>query len=249
MILITGASSGIGESCARAFAAQKRPLFLVARRLDRLKRLAAEFKRKYKVKVEIAQLDVSSSKAVSAFSKKYAKLLKQVDVLINSAGLAKGFETIQEGKTKDWDQVIDTNLKGLLYVTHAVLPAMIAAGRGHIINLGSVAGFYTYPKGAIYCASKYAVRSLSEALRADLLGKGIRVTEISPGMVETEFSEVRLGNKDRAKSVYAGMKPLTPADIADIAVWSVSRPAHVNIAEVIVYPTDQASPTLVSRKS
>lgn len=222
---------------------------LLARRLDKLKRLALELKREFGVQVVVARVDISKRASVDAFAHKHRKVLARVKVLINNAGLARGMATLQEGNPDDWDAVIDTNVKGLLYMTHAVLPGMVERGKGHVINLGSVAGFYTYPKGGVYCASKYAVRALSEGLRADLLGTGVRVTEISPGMVETEFSRVRLGNAQKAKAVYQGMRPLNGEDIAEIAVWTASRPEHVNIAEVMVYPTDQASPMLVHRRN
>jgi NADP-dependent 3-hydroxy acid dehydrogenase YdfG len=168
-------------------------------------------------------------------------VFNSVDVLINNAGLAKGLSSLQEGNPEDWDAVVDTNIKGLLYVTRAILPKMIAQGRGHVVNIGSVAGHWVYEKGNVYCASKFAVRALTEGLRFDLAGTGIRVTEISPGMVETEFSEVRYGDREKGKAVYAGRKPLSALDIAETILWCVQRPAHVDIQEVVIYPTEQAS--------
>ncbi len=248
MILITGASSGIGEACAKLFAEQHRSLILVARRRERLESLTQELSKKHGVEIIALELDVSDRKAVENFSNRYSDLLDRVDILVNNAGLAQGMDFLQDAQLDDWDQMIDTNLKGLLYVTHALLPRMKARGRGHIVNLGSVAGHSVYPKGGVYCATKHAVRALTEALRLDLSGSGLRVTEISPGMVETEFSQVRLGDAQKAKAVYSGMTPLTARDIAESIAWCVNRPSHVNIQELVIYPTDQASPTLVSRK-
>ena len=248
MILITGASSGIGEACARVFAEQHRSLILVARRRERLESLTQDLSKKHGVEVVALELDVSDRAAVESFSNRHSDLLDRVEILVNNAGLAQGMDFLQDAQLDDWDQMIDTNLKGLLYVTHALLPRMKARGRGHVVNLGSVAGHSVYPKGGVYCATKHAVRALTEALRLDLNGSGLRVTEISPGMVETEFSQVRLGDAQKAKAVYAGMTPLTARDIAESIAWCVNRPSHVNIQELVIYPTDQASPTLVSRK-
>jgi NADP-dependent 3-hydroxy acid dehydrogenase YdfG len=177
----------------------------------------------------------------------FVALLARVSVLINNAGLAAGFDTLQTGKLDDWDATIDTNVKGLLYVTHALLPHFVERNDGHIINMGSVAGYLVYPKGNVYCASKHAVRAINESLRIDLLGSKIRVTAVSPGMVETEFSVVRMGDQKKADAIYAGMTPLTAQDIAETIHWCARRPKHVNIQDVIIYPTDQAQPTLVSR--
>ncbi|MEW6057243.1 MAG: SDR family NAD(P)-dependent oxidoreductase [Bdellovibrionota bacterium] len=241
MILITGASSGIGLACAEALAAQKKDLILVARRKDRLKDLADALTRKHNVKVHVFTLDIQNRNAIESFGQEQEGLLKRVTVLVNNAGLAKGMEPFQKGKIDDWEQMIDTNLKGLLYLTRTVLPHMIARKNGHVVNLGSVAGYWAYPLGNVYCATKFAVRGFTEALRIDLLGTGVRVTEIVPGRVETEFSLVRLGNAEAAKKVYEGMTPLSAADIAEAVVWSVDRPKHVNIQEIVIYPTDQAS--------
>ncbi len=249
MILITGASAGIGEATARIFAKAGEELLLVARRGDRLRALADSLNKEYQVKVHEYVLDVRDSKAVKKFAEERAALLSQVTVLINNAGLAKGLSTFQEGDTDDWDVTIDTNIKGLLYVTRAVVPFLIQNKKGHIVNLGSVAGRWRYPKGSVYCATKTAVSAISETLRYDLLGSGIRVTEISPGMVKTDFSLVRFeGDLDRADAVYQGMTPLTAEDIAETIAWTVNRPAHVNIQEVVLYPTEQASPSVVFRK-
>jgi 3-hydroxy acid dehydrogenase / malonic semialdehyde reductase len=186
---------------------------------------------------------------VEALARADSGLLARVRVLVNNAGLARGLGTIQEGDPRDWDEMIDTNIKGLLYVTHAVLPHFRRAGAGHVVNLGSAAGYWPYAKGNVYSATKFAVRALTESMRLDLLGAGIRVTEIAPGMVETEFSEVRLGgDKERAKAVYAGMTPLTADDVAEAVVWSVERPPHMNVQSMVLYPTDQASTSAVHRR-
>jgi serine 3-dehydrogenase len=248
MILITGASSGIGAACARAFAQEKRGLVLVARRLERLEELKREIQARWAVEVEVFALDVGDREAVERFARERAELLGRVTTLVNNAGLAKGMGSIDRGDPADWDEMIDTNIKGLLYLTRAILPRLRERGDGHVINLGSVAGHWVYPNGNVYCATKHAVRALTEGLRMDLNGTGVRVTEISPGMVETEFSQVRLGDAERAKAVYAGMIPLTPEDIAESIVWCANRPARVNIQELVIYPTDQASPTLVTRR-
>jgi NADP-dependent 3-hydroxy acid dehydrogenase YdfG len=253
-VFISGASAGIGEATARAFAALKRDLVLVARRKERLEALKSELIERHgsssgkPLRVDILELDVRDSKAVDALFRTHKDVLSQVDVLVNNAGLALGRDPIQQGNTEDWDVMIDTNVKGLLYVTHAFLPQMIAKGSGHIVNMGSVAGYWNYPNGNIYAATKFAVRAITESLRLDLHGTGIRVSEVAPGMVETDFSRVRFkGNEEKASAIYAGTKPLTPEDIADAIVWCVQRPAHVNIQEIVIYPTDQASSTMVKR--
>jgi NADP-dependent 3-hydroxy acid dehydrogenase YdfG len=239
-VLITGASSGIGEACAHAFAGARSNLILVSRRLDRLKTLASELSHKHGVRVDTFQLDVRNRKAIERLLESQSQLIKSVDVLVNNAGLAKGLVPIQAGDPDDWDVMIDTNIKGLLYMTRALLPQMIAEKKGHIINLGSVAGHWSYEKGNVYSATKFAVRALTESLRLDLRGTGVRVTEISPGMVETEFSEVRLNSKELGNAVYAGKTPLQARDIAETVLWCAQRPAHVNIQELVIFPTEQA---------
>jgi 3-hydroxy acid dehydrogenase/malonic semialdehyde reductase len=248
-VFITGASSGIGEACARAFAGIGRDLVLVARRKEKLEQLASELKKSAPtIKIHTFEADVRSQKSISALFEKHGDVLKSVDTLLNNAGLGLGRGPLQDGEEADWDQMIDTNVKGLLYTTKAFLPQMIVAKTGHIVNLGSVAGYRVYPGGAVYCASKFAVRALTEGLRLDLLGTGIRVTEIAPGMVETNFSKVRFkGDAEKADAVYKGMRPLTPVDIAESVLWCIQRPAHVNIQCVTIYPTDQASPEHVAR--
>jgi len=248
MILITGASSGIGAATARAFAREKRPLALWARRLEKLEALRAECLKLGAPAVHVASVDVRSERAIADEVSANAAVYETAEVLVNNAGLAKGLAPLQSDDPANWDEMIDTNLKGLLYVTHAVLPFFLKKNRGHVVNLGSVAGRWTYPRGHVYCATKAAVRALNESLRLDLSGHAIRVTEIAPGMVETDFSRVRLEDEAKAKAVYAGMTPLSGDDIAETIVWACGRPAHVNVQEIVIYPTVQASPTVVSRK-
>ena len=240
-VLITGASSGIGAACAEAFAEAGARLILCARRVDRVAELAARLD----TDAEVIELDVRDRDAVNTELGG-----RNVDVLVNSAGLAAGFEPLQTGDPELWDRMIDTNVTGLLNVTRAVVPGMIANGRGHVINIGSIAGRETYPNGAVYCASKAAVDRITTGLRMDLLGTGVRVSTVDPGLVETEFSIVRFGgDTERADNVYAGMTPLTGEDIAETVVWIADRPSHVQVAEVVMLPTDQASATLVARKA
>jgi 3-hydroxy acid dehydrogenase / malonic semialdehyde reductase len=248
LIFITGASSGIGEACAEAFAARGKHLMLTARRADRLRQIAARLEKAHSVRCQAVELDVSDREAVAKFSAAHSAELERVSVLINNAGGARGLDPIQSGSLDDWDEMIDTNVKGLLYLTREVLPRMIARGRGHVVNLGSVAARWVYPKGNVYCASKAAVAALTQAMRLDLSGTPIRVTEISPGMVETEFALARLKDEARAKAVYAGLTPLSARDVAESVLWCVERPAHVNVQELVLYPTDQASTTVVSRR-
>ncbi|MGE4106883.1 MAG: SDR family NAD(P)-dependent oxidoreductase [Bacteriovoracia bacterium] len=255
MILITGASSGIGEACARAFAADKRSLLLVARRKERLDRLGDELRQQHGIECASFGLDVRDRPALEAWAKTNASLLSRVTVLINSAGLARGREAIQDGKLEDWDEMIDTNVKALLHMTKLVLPFLLARqdGKGtpigHIINLGSVAGRWAYPAGNVYAASKFAINGLSQGMRLDLLGTGVKVTEILPGMVETEFSNVRFRDDRKAKAAYAGMTPLTGADVAEAIRWAVNLPAHVQIHEIVLTSSDQASAANVFRRT
>ena len=242
MVLITGASSGIGEACARAFVAAGRKVILCARRKDRLEALARELGSQ----ALVLELDVRDAAAVE---KALHPLAHEVDTLVNNAGLARGREPLQQGTVAHWNEMIDTNIRGVLQVTRALLPAMIGKKRGHIVMMGSVAGHWNYPDGNVYCATKSAVRSLTECLRMDLLGTGIRVTEVSPGMVKTDFSLIRFGDEKRAKAVYEGVDPLQPSDVADAVLWACQRPAHVNIQEIVLYPTAQASPHHLYRAS
>lgn len=249
--LVTGATSGIGEATAILLAEAGWNVIITGRRSDRLKKIQKKItsNKSLKSKCEVLNFDVSSLKETQKIFKENASLLKKVTVLVNNAGLAKGVEPLPEGSFADWDAMIDTNIKGLLYMTRLMLPFMKAGKSGHIVNLGSVAGRWVYPGGGVYCATKYAVRALSEGLRMDLNGTGIRVTNIEPGRVETEFSLVRLGDKKKADAVYADMEPLVARDIAECIVWSLQRPQHVNIQEMVVYPTDQAAIALFNKKS
>jgi serine 3-dehydrogenase len=247
-VLITGASAGIGQACARAFAAVGARLILTARRFERIERLAAELREEHGTECHLLELDVRDRESVFGSIGGLPAEWTEIDVLVNNAGLGRGVDKLHAGDPDGWDEMVDTNVKGLLYVTRAVTPAMVQRGRGHVINLGSVAGHEVYPGGAVYCATKHAVGAITKGIRMDLLGTGIRVSTVDPGMVETEFSVVRFGgDAERAASVYRGMTPLTAADIADTIVWVATRPAHVNIDEIIIKPTDQASATLVHR--
>jgi NADP-dependent 3-hydroxy acid dehydrogenase YdfG len=243
---ITGASSGIGLATARAFAAEGTRLLLAARRQDRLEAERATLTGAGDV--HTLQLDVTDHAAVERAIGALPDPWKSIDILVNNAGLSRGLDKVYEGKRQDWEEMIDTNVKGLLYVTRAVVPGMVERGRGHIVNLGSTAGRMTYPNGAVYCATKAAERSITEGLREDLLGTPLRVTTIDPGMVETEFSEVRFrGDKQRAEKVYENITPLTPEDIADAILYAVTRPQHVNISEVLLTPIAQANSLLLHR--
>lgn len=247
-VLITGASSGIGAACAHAFAGLEARLLLAARRLDRLEKLAAVIYAQHGVEVHTIQLDVRDQAAVEAAIGGLAGAWAAVDILVNNAGLSRGLDKLHEGKLADWEEMIDTNIKGLLYVSRAVIPGMVARQRGHVINIGSIAGHQVYPAGNVYSATKHAVNALTQGMRIDLLGTGVRVSTVDPGMVETEFSQVRFGGDEaRAARVYQGLTPLTAADVADAVVYCATRPAHVNINEIIIMPTAQATVTMVVR--
>ena len=249
-VLITGASSGIGQACAEVLASESNyRLLLCARRLDRLEDLKAKIELTYPTcEVFCFVLDVRNSQDVETTFNNLPKEWQEIDVLINNAGLSQGLDPIQNGDIGDWDRMIDTNMKGLLYVTKFVLPLMEQSQAPHIINLGSIAGKEVYPNGNVYCATKHAVDALTKAMRIDLLEKGIKVTSIDPGMVETEFSQVRFkGDQERAKNVYQGLTPLSGKDIAEIISFVLSRPAHVNINDLLVMPTAQANGTVVVR--
>ncbi len=249
VVFITGASSGIGAACAKAFAAKGARLLLCARRIARVDALASALSAEFNIRTRSIQLDVRSHREVAEAISSLPDEWKDIDVLVNNAGLSRGLDKLQNGSISDWDEMIDTNVKGLLYVTRVVLPGMITRGRGHIINIGSIAGHAVYPAGNVYCASKHAVRALSEGLKMDVLGTPVRVSSIDPGLVETEFSQVRFhGDTERAKKVYEGMQPLSGDDIADAVIYCATRPAHVNINEVILMPVAQSSVSLVDRK-
>ncbi len=249
IVLITGASSGIGASCAKLFAQGGAKLILAARRLERLEQMADSLSKEFSSSVHLLQLDVRDRSQVESALQSLPDPWSNVDVLINNAGLSRGLSKLHEGNFQDWEEMIDTNIKGLLYVTRYILPGMVSRGSGHVVNIGSIAGHQTYPGGNVYCGSKAAVRAISEGLKQDLLGTPVRVTSVDPGLVETEFSEVRFhGDTEQAKKVYQGLTPLTPDDVADVVFFCVTRPAHVNISQVLLVPTDQATPTMVHRR-
>jgi serine 3-dehydrogenase len=249
-IFITGASSGIGKACAALFAEAGANLLLAARRIDRLKKLSDELRNQFKVKTKEIKLDVRYYDEVTETLSSLEKEWKQIDILVNNAGLARGFSKIHKGKVEDWEEMIDTNVKGLLFVTRQVLPLMVERRSGHIINIGSIAGHETYPSGNVYAATKFAVNAISKSIRMDVLDKGIKVSSIDPGLVETEFSLVRFsGDEKRAKNVYNGLTPLTANDIAETVLFCATRPDNVNINEMIITPLAQASTAHYHRKS
>lgn len=255
-ILITGASSGIGEACARKFVQEGNKLILLARRQDRLQKLQGELTALAKSQgiscsIVICVLDLNHREDVARVVHSNPDF-QNINILINNAGLAKGVDPVQKASFEDWDLMIETNIKSLFFLTNLLLPSLVeqqkVGSSSHIINIGSVAGRWTYPGGAVYCATKAAVKAFSEGLRMDLHGTGIRVTNIEPGMVETEFSVVRTGDEDKAKKIYEGMKPLSAEDIAETIFWCASLPVHVNVQEMVVYPTDQAHVGMVHRR-
>lgn len=247
--LVTGASSGIGWATALELAKNGFHLILQGRREQRLSELAGKISQiQPNVKTVIACFDLQNREQILRFSTEQQALIEKLDLLVNNAGLACGTAKLQDGDFQDWDQMIDTNIKGLLGLSRVVLPAMIKKNRGHVVNLGSVAGRWAYPGGAVYAATKFAVRALSEGMRMDLLGTALRVTNIEPGMVETEFSIVRLKDAQKASAVYEGMTPLTAQDIAETITWVITRPAHVNVQELVIFPTDQAGVGYVHRR-
>jgi len=248
IVFVTGASAGIGAATAWAFAAAGARLLLAARRAGKLGEVAAAAMQRGAEAVHCIVLDVRDRSAVESAIAGLPAEWAGIDVLVNNAGLSRGLEKLYAGQAQDWEEMIDTNVKGLLWVTRAVVPGMVERGRGHVVNLGSTAGELTYPNGAVYCATKAAERAINDGLRQDVLGTPVRVTSVDPGMVETEFSLVRFhGDRERAANVYKGIHPLTPEDVADAIVWAVSRPAHVNIARVVLTPVGQANSLLFHR--
>jgi 3-hydroxy acid dehydrogenase / malonic semialdehyde reductase len=249
IIFITGASAGIGAACAEAFADLGARLLLCARREERLFPFAGRLREKYGVDVETFSLDVVDATAVDAALDSLQPEWTEIDVLINNAGKALGMDKSYESRLDHIDGMIDTNVKGMLHVMRAVVPGMVERNRGHVIQIGSAAGHWVYPGGTVYCASKFAVHALNEGLKMDLHGSRVRVSSVDPGLVETEFSLVRFeGDETRAESVYAGIKPLTGADVADAVVYCATRPPHVNINEILLMCTDQSSATMVNRR-
>ncbi len=249
IIFITGASSGIGAATAMAFAAEGARLLLAARRAGKLAEVASAAMERGAPSVHSINMDVRDHRAVQNAVDSLPAEWAEIDVLVNNAGLSRGLDKLYMGRIEDWEEMIDTNVKGLLYVTRAVVPGMVVRGRGHVINMGSTAGEITYPNGAVYCATKAAERSINDGLRQDVLGTPVRVTSVDPGMVETDFSLVRFrGDSERAAKVYKGVKPLTAEDVADVLLWAASRPAHVNIARVSLTPVQQANSLLFHRE-
>ena len=242
IVFITGATSGIGLSCARKFAENGYNLIITGRRKERLESISNEITQEYKVKVHTLNFDVRDRDAVQKAVASLPSEWSKIDVLINNAGLAVGMNTLQEGNIDDWERMIDTNIKGLLYISRAVLPGMVERKSGHVINIGSIAGKEVYPNGNVYCGTKHAVDALTKGMRIDTVHHGIKVTQIAPGAVETEFSVVRFkGDQDKADTVYKGFEPLHPEDIADVAWFVTTLPANVNINDLTIMPTAQAS--------
>jgi serine 3-dehydrogenase len=247
-VLITGASSGIGAASARAFAEAGANLILAARRIERLSETAEHLCEAHDINVRAIELDVRNRGTVEVFVDDLLREGIAIDILLNNAGLAQGLSTVQDGDIEDWETMIDTNIKGLLYLTRAVVPSMVARGSGHVINIGSIAGHETYPNGAVYCATKHAVTAINRGLAIDTLGTGVRVSSVDPGLVETEFSVVRFhGDEDRAAGVYQGLRPLTADDVADAVLFCATRPPHANVREMILMPTDQAAAVHIHR--
>lgn len=247
--LVTGASAGFGWAIAHQLAPRGVNLLITGRRADRLQSLKEELTSKHKVLVETLLFDVRDLKQCEAALKQKASLVANVSILVNNAGLAKGADTIWHGKPDDWDQMIDTNIKGLLYMTRLVLPYMIQRNTGHIVNIGSIAGHWIAPGGSVYSATKFAVSAITTGLRIDLGGTNIRVSNVEPGIAETEFAHVRLGD-EKGAAMYKGIEPLTADDVAEAVIWCLDRPAHVNIQELLIVPVAQTGcgPAFVHRK-
>lgn len=248
-VCVTGASSGIGAACVDSFAEAGARLLICARRSDRVHEKIASL-RDAGAEAHGFELDVRDRDAVAAAFAGLPPEWQGIDILVNNAGLSRGLEPLQEGSLDDWDEMLETNVQGLLYVSRAVLPGMVERGSGHLINIGSIAGREVYPNGAVYCASKHAVGAITKGMRLDLNGTGVKVSTVDPGLVNTEFSKVRFhGDQERADKTYDGMTPLSGADVASAVRWVAEQPAHVNVAEVLLFPSDQASATVVHRRS
>lgn len=248
-VFITGASAGIGKACAYAFAKEGANIIIGARRVERLEKIKKEIEDKYSVKVLAIKFDVANREEVVKSIAGLNDDWKNIDILVNNAGLGRGLNKLYEDNPEGWDEMIDTNVKGLLIVTKEVVKGMIERKDGHVINIGSIAGHQAYPGGSVYCATKHAVRAITESLRMETLEHKIRVSTVDPGMVETEFSDVRFyGDKEKAKNVYKGLKPLTGDDIAETVLFCATRPKHVNINEIIVMPSAQATAMIAHRE-
>lgn len=249
IVFISGASSGIGEAAVIRFAKEGAILVLCARNIEKLDNLKNQLVKEYQVEVHTYKLDVRDKKAIDGVFESMPESLRNIDILVNNAGLAQGLEKVHEESVDDFDVMIDTNIKGLLYLTRKVVPIMIKNGRGHVINIGSTAGIVAYPGGTVYCATKAAVKFISDGLRMDVVDTPIKVTNIQPGMVETNFSVIRFhGDQEKADAVYQGIEPLTAEDIADVILYTASVPAHVQICEVTVTPTHQATAGVVHKE-
>jgi len=247
--LITGATSGIGKACAIYFAKNKHDLIITGRRKERLQKLAAELEKEYLIQVLPLAFDIREREATEHAISSLEGKWKNIEILVNNAGLASGLNTVQDGLIDDWERMIDTNIKGLLYMSRAVLPLMIGNGKGHVINIGSIAGKEVYPNGNVYCATKFAVDALTKGMRIDLVKHGIKVTQIAPGAVETEFSNVRFhGDIERAAVVYKGYQPLRPEDVAEVVYYATTLPKHVNINDLVLMPTAQASAVIMHKE-
>jgi 3-hydroxy acid dehydrogenase/malonic semialdehyde reductase len=248
IVFITGATAGIGEACAYKFAENKYDVIISGRREERLQRFTSDLRNKYGVEVLSIVLDVRNKEQVHSVVSKLPDAWKNIDVLVNNAGLALGLNPFQDGDEEDWDTMIDTNIKGLLYMGKAVAKLMIKRSQGHIINIGSIAGKEVYPRGNVYSATKHAVDAISKGMRQDLLKDGIRVTQVAPGAVETEFSKVRFkGDDERAGKVYQNYRPLKAEDVASVVYFATSIPQHANINDVVIMPTDQANATTFNK--
>ena len=250
IVFITGASSGIGKSCARQFAQLGAHVVLTARRKDRVQQVAKDLASEFGTKTLAIQLDVTDRKSVFEAVEALPPEWQEIDVLVNNAGKALGLDKGYETRIEHLEGMFEMNVKGLIHVTSAIVPGMVKRNRGHVIQIGSTAGHWVYPGGTVYCASKHAVKAFNEGLKMDLHGTAVRVSSVDPGLVETEFSLVRFeGDSERAKTVYANMTPLTPADVADAVSWCATRAPHVNISEILLMCTDQSHATMVNRRS
>ncbi len=248
-VLITGATSGIGLACAEIFAKNNHRLILTGRRKQRLEKIQKQLTEKFAIRILLLNFDIRDQQQVQSAIDTLPPEWKNIDILVNNAGLAVGFDPIQTGVLDDWERMIDTNIKGLLYISRAVLPGMIERKSGHIINIGSIAGKEVYPNGNVYCATKHAVDALTKGIRIDTVKYGIKVTQIAPGAVETEFSVVRFkGDQQKADHVYEGFEPLHPENIAEVAYFTTTLPGNVNINDLVIMPTAQASATILHKE-
>lgn len=249
VVFVTGASSGIGAATAIEFARQGARLLLCARRVERLQEMVPELLKAGAADVRTFSLDVQKHDDVESTLAALPEAWAEIDVLVNNAGLSRGLMKLWEDDVQNWEEMIDTNVKGLLYVTRSVVPGMVRRGRGHVISIGSVAGYITYANGAVYCASKAAEKAISEGLKLDLMGTAVRVTSVDAGMVETEFSAVRFrGDEERAAKVYQNITPLQPEDVADAIVWAATRPEYVNVHNILITTIDQGNSVTFNRK-